>query len=343
MRERLFLDTLQGTERSEIPFWFMRQAGRYLPEYQKIRREFSNFLEFCYTPNAACEVTLQPIQRFDMDAAILFCDILVIPDALGMNVSFVKGEGPKLTPLRNPDDIKSLSATNLLVHLTPVFEAVRHVRVSLSKDKALIGFAGSPWTLACYMIEGGGSKDFMQTRRFALQYPQAFLELLSLLSDSVARYLIAQIKAGADAVQLFDSWAGIVPACLFEHYILKPNQSIIEQVRLSCPDIPIIGFAKSIGSNLPDFAGLPFTAIGLDSGISPVYAVSQIAEDKVLQGNLDNVLLAEDRQEAVKQTRIILEQFKQRRFIFNLGHGILPHTPISNVEAVIETIKEFSR
>lgn len=331
-----------GKEKTEtVPFWFMRQAGRYLPEYMKIRSGFSNFLEFCYTPDAACEVTLQPIQRFGMDAAIMFSDILVIPDALGQDVSFVKGEGPKLKSIDQIKDIDRLQASNLHEHLNPVYEAIGLIRNELAQDKALIGFSGSPWTLACYMIEGQGSKDFAKTRSFAYQEPEAFARLIQLLVQSVSSYCIRQIESGVQVIQLFDSWAGLVPACLFDEWVVRPTRAIAKAIKQTHPDIPVIGFARAAGANLLDYAEInELDALGLDQMVPLEWARKYLGH-KVLQGNLDNLLLASDREKSVEQTKQILEKMSDSPFIFNLGHGIVPHTPIDHVNAVVQSIKEF--
>lgn len=337
------LKTLSGTSCWPPPVWLMRQAGRYLPEYRAFRERFPDFLSFCYTPQAACEVTLQPLQRFDMDAAILFSDILVIPDALGQRVGFVKGEGPKLEPLRDIKAIARLQPERAGEYLEPVMQAIRHISSELPPEKALIGFAGAPWTLACYMIEGGGSKDFVRTRAFAHTQPEAFTRLIDILTQAVSDYAARQIEAGAQVIQLFDSWAGLLPEADFYRFVIAPTKHIVAQLKAQYPQTPLIGFARGGGANLIAYADeTGLNALGLDQMI-PLHWAKTALGHKVLQGNLDNVLLAANRDEAVRQTRRILETWRDLPFIFNLGHGVLPHTPIAHVQAVIETIRETTQ
>ncbi len=339
MENSLFIQTLKGNQSEKVPFWFMRQAGRYLPEYREMRQNFSNFLEFCYTPDAATEVTLQPIRRFDMDAAILFSDILVIPDALGQEVKFVKGEGPKLGELH----IEKLSRAGQKEHLAPVMQAIKQIRLALDKDKALIGFAGAPWTLSCYMIEKQGSREFQKAREFASQNPKEFDALNYLLVESIIDYACDQIEAGINAFQLFDSWAGVVPAAQFERLVIEPTRKIVEGIKKKHPDIPIIGFAKGAASNLKAYAEQTgVDVLGIDQMMT-LDAAKEARSGKVLQGNLDNVTLASSKEAAVAQTKEILQSWSDIPFVFNLGHGFLPHTPIENVEAVVQTIREFKR
>lgn len=342
METPLILKTLQGEKTENIPVWFMRQAGRYLPEYQAIRKDFSNFLEFCYTPEAACTVTLQPIERFGFDAAILFCDILVIPDALGQKVEFVKGEGPKLEAIISPEQLEQLSLERVEPHLATVQESIRLIRKELSDDKALIGFSGSPWTLACYMIEGQGSREFQKARQFAIAHPEHFSTLLSLLEQAIARYCCMQIEAGAQVIQLFDSWASVVPSAYFNNWVTAPTQRIISAIKKHNPDIPIIGFAKGAAANLPDYATAGMDALGIDQQ-QPLAWAKENSGGKILQGNLDNVTLEASKNMAVAHTKNILKQWSDIPFIFNLGHGILQTTPIDHVEAVIETVRECKR
>jgi len=343
MKKPLMIRALQGEKTSEIPFWFMRQAGRYLPEYRQMRQNYSNFLEFCYTPDAATEVTLQPIRRFDMDAAILVSDILVIPDALGQEVRFVKGEGPKLEALSDGKAIDMLRRDGLRDFLNPVFTAIKHIRSELSADKALIGFSGAPWTLSCYMIEGQGSREFQKAREFAAQEPEAFAKLQTILVESIIEYGCAQIEAGIDAFQLFDSWAGVVPACEFDAFIIEPTRRIVEGIKAKHPHIPIIGFAKGAGANLSQYAAKTgVDALGIDQQM-PLEAAKQMRSGKTLQGNLENVMLAASKEKSVDQTKAILNAWSDVPFVFNLGHGFLPHTPIEHVEAVVETIRSFKR
>lgn len=341
---QLLIQALQGKQTSRIPFWFMRQAGRFLPEYRAVRETTSSFLEFCYTPDKAAQVTLQPLERFDMDAAILFSDILVIPDALGQEVTFVKGEGPKLVPIRSKDDLDKLELSRIDDTLSSIYRTVEKVKEKLDKDKSLIGFCGAPWTVACYMIEGQGSKEFAEARKLALTQPELFTQLMDMLVASSSQYLIRQVKAGADALQIFDSWAGLVPDSHVNKWIIEPTKRIISQVKQAYPDIPIIGFPKGIGANAIRYAKeTGINGMGLDQGCSLEWAVKALPSDLTLQGNLDNVLLASDGDAAVKQTQAILRQVGDRPFIFNLGHGILPWTPIDHVRSVVDVLQEWKR
>ena len=317
------------------PIWIMRQAGRYLPEYREIRSGVSNFLDLCYNPKLASEVTLQPIKRFGFDAAIIFSDILVIPDALGMDVKFVKNEGPKLGDL----DINQLNIDNIESHLAPVFETLSLTRSKLDKDKDLIGFCGAPWTLACYMIEGGGSKNFEKTRRFAIEREEEFSKLIDILTASLIKYLSLQINAGADIVKIFDSWASVLPPKELQKWVINPTKKIIDQIKQKHPHTPIISFPRGIGTNYKNFASQTNSnAIALDQNIDRKWASKNI--DSVLQGNLDNMLLAfGSKAEIEREVRSILEDFAGKPFIFNLGHGILPPTPIENVELVLKLVR----
>jgi uroporphyrinogen decarboxylase len=332
------INTLLKKERFEKPpIWIMRQAGRYLPEYREIRSNVKNFLELCYTPKLASEVTLQPITRFDLDAAIIFSDILVIPDALGVKVEFVKNEGPKLGKF----ELKNLKVENIEKHLLPVFEALSLTKSRLSKDKALIGFSGSPWTLACYMIEGGGSKNFELTREKAIHDEKFFAELIEILTQSIIRYLSAQIKAGADVVKLFDSWAGVLPPAQLQKWVIEPTKKIVSEIKKLHPNIPVICFPRGIGVNYKEFARIVAPhGLAIDQTIDIKWAKENLC-DVVLQGNLDNFLLAfGSKKEIEKEVLNILKTFGDHQFIFNLGHGILPETPIENVELVVNLIRK---
>lgn len=330
------ISTLKGNISDIPPIWFMRQAGRYLPEYLKIRSTTSSFLEFCYNPEKASEATLQPISRFDMDAAIIFSDILVIPDALGIDVKFVKGQGPKVAVTDTEDKIKSLDYNSEA--LQPVYKALSLTKTSLGKKTALIGFAGAPWTLATYMIEGGSSRDFQATKTFAYTNPKLFGKLIDILTKSVSKHLIEQVKSGAQALQIFDSWASAIPDCIFEEYCIKPFYDIVSAVKAIYPDIPIIGFPRGVGSKYADFAEKTgVDALSIDQFTSWKWACENISVP--IQGNLDPVLLSSNLELAKKETQAIMDIAKGRPYIFNLGHGILPHTPISNVEEVLQVIR----
>lgn len=321
----------------------MRQAGRYLPEYRAVRKNFSNFLEFCYTPEAACEVTLQPIDRFGMSAAIIFSDILVIPDALGVDVKFSEGHGPILQPVTELANLsKNNLSNNFWEKLAPVYEAIKLTRKSLADDKVLIGFCGLPWTLACYMVEGKGSRDFASVRIVAARRKEFFSGLIEILTDAVIKHSLAQIESGANAIQLFDSWAGVLSEQEFYDYSIIPSQKITAAIKEKYPQIPVIGFPRLAGSKMEQYAKLTgVDAVSFDGSVSLDFASSNVLKHAILQGNLDNILLAEDRQEAVKQTQKILGSFVGKPFIFNLAHGILPHTPIENVYAICDEIMAY--
>jgi uroporphyrinogen decarboxylase len=334
------INTLLKKEKfSQPPIWVMRQAGRYLPEYREIRSGVKNFLEMCYTPKISSEVTLQPIRRFGFDAAIIFSDILVIPDALGVKVEFVKNEGPKLGKF----ELTNLKTTNIKSHLNPVFEALDIVKSKLDRHTALIGFSGSPWTLACYMIEGGGSKNFEKTRQVAMRDPQYFSELMEILTISIVEYLSLQIKAGADVVKLFDSWAGVLPPEQLRKWVIAPTKKIVLELRKLHPEIPVICFPRGIGLMYEEFSReVNSQGLALDQNVEKNWARKNLQENlgQIVQGNLDNILLAfGSKNEIEKEVLNILESFGDNPFIFNLGHGILPETPIENVELVMKLVK----
>jgi uroporphyrinogen decarboxylase len=325
------------------PIWIMRQAGRYLPEYMKTRSQIDNFLDLCYNPKLACEVTLQPIKRFEFDSAIIFSDILVIPDALGVKVDFIKNHGPKLAKFDLENDLKNLKIANINNHLNNVYEAISLTRSKLSNDKALIGFCGAPWTLACYMIEGGGSKNFDKVREMALKNEKLFAELIEILSESLKIYLTSQINAGADIIKIFDSWAGVLPPTQIQKWIIDPAKKIVNYLKENHPEIPIIYFPKSIGVNYEKFAQeVDCQALALDQNLEKNWAKKYLQQNlnKTIQGNLDNFLLAfGDKKDIEKEVRNILDTFNDKPFIFNLGHGILPQTPIENVELILKIIR----
>lgn len=325
------------------PIWIMRQAGRYLPEYMKTRSQIDNFLDLCYNPKLACEVTLQPIKRFEFDSAIIFSDILVIPDALGVKVDFVKNHGPKLAKFDLENDLKNLKIVNVNNHLKNVYEAISLTRSKLSNDKALIGFCGAPWTLACYMIEGGGSKNFDKVREMALKNEELFAEFIEILTESLKIYLTSQIKAGADIIKIFDSWAGVLPPTQIQKWIIDPAKKIVNYLKENHPEIPVIYFPKSIGVNYEKFAQeVDCQALAIDQNLEKNWAKKYLQQNlnKTIQGNLDNFLLAfGDKKDIEKEVSNILDTFNDKPFIFNLGHGILPQTPIENVELILKIIR----
>jgi len=341
-----FLDVLQGKKTKHVPFWFMRQAGRYLPEYRELRAKQGGFLNMVYNPQAACEITMQPIRRFGMDAAILFSDILVIPQALGQHLEFVAGEGPKLNPVRNQSDLAALIPNEDI--LNPIYDTVSNVRSALKEegfaDTAMIGFAGSPWTVACYMVEGQGSKDFMHPKIAAYGDPEFFGRLIDMLVESTARYLINQAKAGAQTLQLFDSWSGALDAEQFARWVIDPTRRIVDLIRAEYPDIPIIGFPRLSGMNILDYVEKTgVTAVALDSQIDPVWAAQNLQNKLPVQGNLDPFCLFAGGDALKSATENILQSLGSGPFIFNLGHGINKDTPIAYVEELVRMIKDFEK
>lgn len=333
------LATVLGQRQARPPMWIMRQAGRYLPEYRETRQKARDFLELCYTPELAVEVTLQPLRRFDLDAAILFSDILVIPDALGQDVRFEPGEGPLLAPL-TADTIGSLEPDRVLTHLAPVLETLRQLRTRLAPDKTLIGFCGSPWTVASYMLNGRGSPDQWVARKFALEHPQAFARLMDILVEASIDYLSAQFAAGADVVQLFESWALNLDDAAFETQVIEPNRRIVEGVRQRVPNAPIIGFPRGAAGNLAKYvARTGVNALGLDYATPLGFARDHLPQDLPVQGNLDPLRLVIGGEAMESRAREIISALKDRPHIFNLGHGIVPETPIAHVERLVDIVK----
>lgn len=333
------LDAARGLRQPRPPMWMMRQAGRYLPEYRAVREKAGGFLNLCYTPELAIEVTLQPLQRFDLDAAILFSDILVIPDALGQKVSFSQGEGPLLAPL-DAKAIAALDPGTVTKALAPVLETVSGVKAGLNEHKTLIGFCGAPWTVATYMIGGRGSADQAATRLFALTQPQAFAGLIDILVEASIAYLVAQFRAGADIVQIFESWALNLDEKAFADYVIAPNRRIVQGVRKIIPDAPIIGFPRGAAALVGRFAGeTGINAVGLDYAMPLAFADKTVPGNLCVQGNLDPLRLVAGGPQLVDRTREIIEAFAARPHIFNLGHGIVPQTPIAHVEELIKVVK----
>lgn len=321
------------------PVWLMRQAGRYLPEYRALRQKAANFLELCYTPELATEATLQPIRRYGFDAAILFSDILVVPDALGRSVVFEEGVGPKLEPLRSEAGVAALRLDDLPQRLAPVYEAVRLVRRSLPPDTALIGFAGAPWTLAAYMVEGGTSPDFYTARAYAFAQPDTFAKLIDVVTEGTIRHLLAQVEAGADAVQLFDSWAGILPAVEFERWCQAPAARIVSRLKERHPEVPVIAFPRGAGPSYQSYLrAVPVDGLSLDTTVPLPWACAALA-GVCLQGNLDPAALVAGAAIACREARRIVEALESRPFVFNLGHGVLPQTDPATVAALVDYLR----
>ncbi len=318
----------------------MRQAGRYLSEYRALRAQAKDFVDFCFSPKLAAEATLQPIDRFDMDAAILFADILLIPYAMGQDLTFAEGEGPRLPGLADGHQIAFNDIPETIDVLEPVFETVQRVRQDLDSTKALIGFAGAPWTVATYMVRGRGGEGHADVREWAYRNPETFERLMDQLVEATSAYLIKQIDAGADAVQLFDTWAGGLPPSAFHAWCVEPVRRIVEQLRAAHPTIPIIGFPKSVGSLAdPYVRATKVDAVGLDFGVSLQWARDALSENAVLQGNLDPVVLAVGGDLLLREIDLILETLDGVPYVFNLGHGILPHTPPENVSVLMKRVR----
>jgi uroporphyrinogen decarboxylase len=334
------MDVLRGNVAAAPPVWLMRQAGRYLPEYRALRRQASSFLDFCYTPEMAVEATLQPIERFGLDAAILFSDILVIPDALGMPVRFVEGTGPVLEPVSDAAGIDALKpASAAPEHLAPVYAALRTLRDALDPAVTLIGFAGAPWTIATYMVEGRGGHNFETVKQMMWQAPAAFTQLIDLLAEAVARHLIAQIDAGADCVKLFDSWAGVLPEPEFNALVIDPTRRIVEQVRAAHPGVPVIGFPRQAGDRYAAYAaGTAVDAVAVDQGVT-LATMQALSETVAVQGNLDPQLLVAGGAPMVERIRSLVDGMAGRRHVFNLGHGVVPQTPPEHVAELVAAVR----
>jgi uroporphyrinogen decarboxylase len=340
--EKPLLAALRGEVRRPPPLWLMRQAGRYLPEYRAVRAGVRGFLELCYTPDLAVEVTLQPIRRFGFDAAILFSDILVVPDALGAEVTFVEGEGPRLSTVREPRDLDRLGMDRQREHLAPVYETVRRLSRELPPEVTLIGFSGAPWTLAAYMVEGQGSREYAAARRLARREPAFFGRLIQLLTAAVEEHLAAQIEAGAEAVQLFDSWAGVLPEEECERWCMAPVRTIVAGLRRRFPQVPVIAFPRGIGASYERYAELvPTEALALDTTVPMGWAARSLRPggSLCLQGNLDPLALLGPIPAMLAEADRIVASAQGRALVFNLGHGVLPETPPEAVAALATHLK----
>jgi uroporphyrinogen decarboxylase len=335
-----FLNVLESKAQNPPPVWLMRQAGRYLPEYRALRAKAGDFLNLIFTPEHAVEVTLQPIRRFGFDAAILFSDILVIPHALGQSVRFAAGEGPRLEPLAGPQGVQGLAGAVDQAMLGPIYETVRQVRAKLDPGKALLGFCGAPWTVASYMIAGQGTPDQAPARLFAYREPAAFAALMDILVEASAAYLVRQLEAGADAVQIFDTWSGVLPPEEFARWCIEPTGRIIAKVRAQIPGAKVIGFPRGAGTLLARYVEeLAVDAVGLDWTVDRGFARDRVQSRVPVQGNLDPLVLVAGGAALDRAIDAILEAFAGRPFIFNLGHGIVPETPIANVESMLRRVR----
>jgi len=337
--DKPLLAVLRGERRDPVPMWMMRQAGRYLPEYRQLREEKGSFLDLVYDVEAAAEVTLQPLKRFPkFDAAILFSDILIVPFAIGQNLSFVTGEGPRLTPPLATSALNELSAYP--ARLDPVYDTVRTVKAQLSPEKTLIGFAGSPWTVATYMVAGQGSREQAEARRLAYADPGRFSEIIARIEEVTLDYLLRQADAGAEALQLFDSWAGSLSAAQFEQWVIAPTERLVAKLKRRHPEVPVIGFPKGAGGKLAAYVReTKVSAVGLDETVDPVWAAKELPSNVAVQGNLDPLALIAGGKALDAAVKTILDAFAGRPHIFNLGHGILQDTPIAHVEQLIDRVK----
>lgn len=337
------LQVLNGHKAGKTPLWMMRQAGRHLPEYLELRSRAKDFLDFCYTPSLASEATLQPIRRYGMDGAILFADILLILDAMGRNVRFEKGVGPLVERISGAADLEKTPAIMAADRLSPVYETVRRVKDELGETTTLIGFAGSAWTVALYAIEGRGKTDKSEARRWVYEKPEDLKGALDALVEASAYYLAAQADAGADALMLFDSWAEGLPNDVFRTIIIEPTRKLVERVRALGVTVPIIGFPRGAGVMAPEyFASTGVSALGLDTAVSPEFINTQLDKGVPVQGHLDPLLLLAGGARLDARVDELLEAYQERPHIFNLGHGVLPETPIAHVEQVVDRVRAFA-
>ncbi len=334
------IEVLNGNRHDVPPVWMMRQAGRYLPEYREVRARAGGFLDLCFTPELAAEVTLQPIRRFGFDAAILFSDILVIPYALGRKVWFVGGEGPRLEPLSDAQALNGLAGEIEDNRLAPIYETVRRVKQDLPTDVTFIGFCGAPWTVATYMVAGRGTPDQAPAKDLAKREPQAFQGLIDKLVDASADYLAAQLKAGVEVVQIFDTWAGGLPPDDFERWSVQPTKAIVRKLREKVPSAKVIGFPRGAGQKIPHYvAETGVNAVSLETNIDRDFARREIQSKVPVQGNLDPETLRTGGDALDREVDAVCEAFGGAPFIFNLGHGILPDTPIENVERMLKRVR----
>jgi uroporphyrinogen decarboxylase len=338
--DKPLLAVLKGERRDPPPLWMMRQAGRYLPEYRQLRQDKGSFLDLVYDSDSAVDVTLQPLERFpQLDAAILFSDILIVPFAIGQNLSFVAGEGPRLTPPLATANLGELTAYS--ARLDPIYETVAKVKSRLDPSKTLIGFAGSPWTVATYMVAGQGSREQAEARRLAYRDPGQFAAIIEAIETVTIDYLSGQIEAGAEAIQLFDSWSGSLAPTEFERWVIAPTARLVDRLRSAHPNVPIIGFPKGAGGKLAAYArDTKVDALGLDETVDPIWADRSLPKGLPVQGNLDPLALLAGGEVLKSEVGRILDAFAGRPHIFNLGHGILQDTPIAHVEELMTLVKE---
>lgn len=334
-----FLQAIQQGSLAIPPLWLMRQAGRYLPEYRQTRAQAGNFLNLCYSPELATEVTLQPLRRYNFDAAILFSDILVVPQALGFKLDFQEGEGPILEKVEMAK-LDNIDFNAFHQKLAPVYQTVGNLSREIPASTTLIGFCGAPWTVATYMTEGGSSRDFTEAKKWAYGKEKDFARIIDLLVEASSQYLLKQVENGAEVLQIFDSWAGVLPEPQFYRWVIEPTSKIVKNIKTKYPNVPIIGFPKGAGSLYLDYAqNTGVDVLSLDSSISLKWAKEKLQPLLCLQGNLDPVMLLTGGETMLKEIDRIISILKDGRFIFNLGHGILPATPPENVEILVKRVR----
>ncbi len=342
--QKRFIKALKGQVTDRPPIWLMRQAGRYLPEYRETRAKAGSFLDLCYNPELACEVTLQPLRRYDFDAAILFADILLLPHAMGQHLEFLEGEGPKFDPITDAETLAKLKPEDMHKGLEPVYETVRRLKAAIPPETALIGFAGAPWTVATYMLGGKGPAGHDAARVFAYRHPDLFATLMEILTEATADYLIAQVDAGAEAVQLFDSWAGGLPTSLFCAWVIAPAQRITTRINDAHPHIPVIGFPRAAGPLYEAyFQETRVHGVSLDTGLDPIWARDHLQKIGPVQGNLDPMALVAGGDALKREVAYILDCLGRAPYIFNLGHGIVPETPPEHVAELVSMVRSWNR
>jgi uroporphyrinogen decarboxylase len=340
VNDRRLLKVLNGERIDPVPVWMMRQAGRHLPEYRELRTKARDFLDFCYSPALAAEATLQPVHRYGMDGAILFADILLVLDAMGRNVRFVEGEGPRVDPATKASELSNVPMEKILARLAPVGETVERVRAALDTSITLIGFAGSPWTVAVYAIEGRGGTDKSDARKFGYEHPKELASMLDQLVEASAHYLAMQARAGADALMLFESWAEGLAEDAFRSWVIEPTAKLVKRVRALGVTQPILGFPRGAGMLTVDYAEKTgVNAVGLDTSVPLSRAIALLPQDMPVQGNLDPMRLVASGPGLETRVHEIIEALRSRPHIFNLGHGVTPETPIAHVERVLAAIR----
>ena len=339
----LFLKCINGSKVERPPIWFMRQAGRYLTEYRNTRKSAGSFLELCYNSDLATEVTLQPIDIFGFDAAILFADILLILDALGVNVQFIEGQGPVLETIKNKRDIQKISNVQRIHEkLYPVYETVKKLKKQLHNETPLIGFAGAPWTLATYLINGRGEQGSLTAKRFLIENNEEFEEIVELLTTATIEYLLMQIKSGADVIKIFDSWAGALNADMVLRYSLNPIKKIVSEIKQQYPNIPFIVFPRSVNTTYSYFSDEEyFDVLAVDQFLDRKWIAKEIQPKKVIQGNLDPIFLTQKEDILLNELKKVTDDFNAFPYVFNLGHGITPDAKVENVKLVVDYVKEL--